>query len=307
MDRSVTTGQLDDLEEMVVAHAHYCVRLPPIDMLCRLTLDTADVRGLLAQPQPPQTGLRLRRISAGLAALMADELMVLGDVYAARSWYATARHAADITEDNALRATIYTLSAMLPLYWGRPAQAARIGVEARELAGASSGMASAMAPSIEAFALAKVGNREMSARVLDHAATAFERLAASQRDESVFAFSERRYLFYRGRTLTWLGRHREASAVHDLAKALYPPDVVGDPTLMQLDRALGFVYVGDIEAACELATRSLTELPAEHRGGIFLHNARRLLEVMPRHQQHSAPAQEYVELLRDLAPLPTGV
>jgi transcriptional regulator with XRE-family HTH domain len=86
VDSSVTTGQLDDLEETVVAHAHDCVHLPPIDMLCRLTLDTADVRDLLAQPQPPQTGLRLRRISASLAVLMADELMVLGDVYAARSW-----------------------------------------------------------------------------------------------------------------------------------------------------------------------------------------------------------------------------
>ena len=303
---SVTAGQLDELEEAVVIHAHDCVRLPPIDMLCRLTLDTADVRALLVQPQPPKVGFRLRRISAGLSALIADELMVLGDVYAARSWYATARHAADTTHDKQLRSTIYALSAMLPLHWGRPAQAAKIAAQAKALAGSAPHLASAMAPSIEALALAKIGNSETATRVLDQAAIAFEELADSQREESVLAFSERRHLFYRGRTLTWLGRYQEAGSVYKQAKELYPAEVIGDPTLMRLDQAYGLVCGGDVRSGCELATLALNNLPAEHRGGIFLRCARRLLEVVPRHAQSSPTVKEYLELLRSLAPLPVG-
>ncbi len=154
---SVTSDQLDRMEEAVSNHAVNCVRLPPIDMLCRLALDIADAGSALTEAQPPKTAHRLYRIVAGLAVLMADELMVLGDIYAANTWYGAARTAAEQTLDRALQGTVMTLAARLPLYWGSPLQALELASQARLVAGSAS-MATTMAPSIEALALAQSGD-----------------------------------------------------------------------------------------------------------------------------------------------------
>src|SRR5262249_50688974 len=90
-----TADQLDRLEETVDGHAYDCTYTPPVEMLCRLTLDVAQVRALAAGAQRPAAQHRLHRVEAQLAALIADELMVLGDAYAAVAWHGTARTAAD--------------------------------------------------------------------------------------------------------------------------------------------------------------------------------------------------------------------
>lgn len=239
-------------------------------MLCRLTLDLADVQSLLGDPQAPGTTYRLYRISAGLSVLLADELMVLGDTYAANAWYSTARNAAEQTGDRALHATVLTLSAILPLYWDRPTQAACLAHHARVVAGDTESMASTMAPGIEALALAQLGNKEASEETLAVSRDAFERSDRSQHTESIFGLSERRFRFYEGKTLSQLGYDQQAAAAFDQALTLYPTDVVGDPTLIRLEQAAGLIRGGDVPQGLNLADTTPTALPAEHRADIFL-------------------------------------
>jgi hypothetical protein len=69
-----------------------------------------------------------------LSTLIADELMVLGNVGQSTAWHATARFAADQTNDIALRADVRTFAALVPLYYGDPNQAVNLARQAQTIA-----------------------------------------------------------------------------------------------------------------------------------------------------------------------------
>jgi uncharacterized protein HemX len=64
-------------------HAQACVTMPPLVMLRRLVADFNELRALISQVQSPTTLIRLYACSAQIDALVADELMVLGETHRA--------------------------------------------------------------------------------------------------------------------------------------------------------------------------------------------------------------------------------
>lgn len=58
--------------------------------------------------------------------------------------------------------------------------------------------------------------------------------------------------------------------------------VVGDPTLIRLDRALCLVRQNEIDAGCQLATDTFASLPPEHHASIFFGYGKKVLAAVPR-------------------------
>jgi hypothetical protein len=124
-ERSITPAQVDKIDQMVRLHAQACVRMPPLVMLRRLVADFDDLRRLVSQAQSPTTLVRLYACSARIGALVADELMVLGETHRAWSWH----HCAIVTY------RFVRWGILIPLYSGDSREALSMAVETCNLSG----------------------------------------------------------------------------------------------------------------------------------------------------------------------------
>lgn len=159
-----------------------------------------------------------------------------------------------------------------------------MAVDACDLSGCivkRSSPAYALAVTLKALILAQLGSVDECRAALDESGESFARLDRAGRTDSVFGFSERRWRFYRARTFAELGQFDQAWEAQDCALELYPTDVVGDPTIIRLDRALCLVRRNEIDAGCELAADTLSSLPPEHRASIFLEYGKKILAAVP--------------------------
>ncbi|MGH3853051.1 MAG: hypothetical protein ACRDR6_06045 [Pseudonocardiaceae bacterium] len=283
-ERTVTPAQVDKIDHMVRLHAQACVTMPPLVMLRRLVADFDELRGLISQVQSPTTLVRLYACSARIGALVADELMVLGDTHRAWAWHHSATVAADETGLPELGLQVRSLGILIPLYSGDSREALSMAVEACDLSGSivdRSSPAYVLTITLKALILAQLGLVDECRAALGESGESFTRLDRAGRADSVFGFSERRWHFYRARTLAELGEFDEAWEAQDRALELYPTDMVGDPTIIQLDRALCLVRRNDIDGGCGLAADALSNLPPEHHASIFLEYGKRILAVVP--------------------------
>jgi transcriptional regulator with XRE-family HTH domain len=267
---------LDCLDERVDLHARDCVRLAPATMLSRLLADFHEVQALASQRHQPRTMIRLYGITANFASLIADELMVLGRPADAQAWHATAKTVADRTEDPALQARTRSLNALLYLYYGDPARAVALAHQAQAF-GRRPAAATALAAAVEAFAQSRAGNESASRHALRAGEELFRRQSQTDRVDSIFGFTERRWRFYRSRALLRIGTTAEARAAADDAISCYPIDVVGDPTVVTLDLARRLAFDGDLLQSAEVATAVLAEMRPEHRTGLFTTAGREVL------------------------------
>ena len=284
-ERSVTPAQVDNIDQMVRLHAQACVRMPPLVMLRRLVADFDDLRRLVSQVQSPTTLVRLYACSARIGALVADELMVLGETHRAWSWHHSATVAAEETGLSELGLQVRSLGILIPLYSGNSRQALSMAVEACDPSGfivKRSSPAYALAVTLKALILTQLGSINNECRAaLDESGESFARLDRAGKTDSVFGFSERRWRFYRARTFAELGQFDQAWDAQDCALELYPTDVVGDPTIIRLDRALCLVRRNEIDTGCQLAADTLSSLPPEHRASIFLEYSKKILAAVP--------------------------
>jgi hypothetical protein len=154
------------------------------------------------------------------------------------------------------------------------------------------------------MALAQLGSISDSQRALKAARNAFDDLPDDARSDTVFGFSERRFRFYESRVLSAIAIKtselealKKAEAAGELAISLYPDDVLGDPTLIRLDRAVCLVRAGHIREGCQLAGEALNTLPAEHRAAIFLNRARDVLRAVPERHHRLPDVRQYVDIL----------
>jgi tetratricopeptide (TPR) repeat protein len=289
------------LAEGVAQHAADCVATAPEQMLGRLIADYDQARLLLAERQPLGEQRNLYRIAAQLGALVADEFMVLGKAHHAAAWQEIAGRAADETEDSDLRAHVRTLAAILPLYYGDPAVTVRLTRQAQAIPAGPGHATRAMAPALEALACAQLGDRESSLRALEAARAAFDSIAPGQQAESVFGFSQRRWRFYESRTLSRLSDIPSAIAAEQRALDLYPPEVVGDRALLQLDLASCLVRSKEIQLGISLARDALLAMPAEHRTDIFLRYAWHPAAAVPARFRNQPHVTGYCDVLRSLS------
>jgi hypothetical protein len=265
-----------------------------------LALDPWALRTLDARP-PLALHRRLQHVAAQISSLIADDMMVLGDPDRSRGWHELAGVGADELGDNALRAQVRALAAMLPLYYGDPAHAVQLARSAHRIPLTMPAASTALALALEALALARLGDAHAARRALGTARDAYDRLGDPQRAHSVFGFSEHRLRFYESRTLAMIGDFDAAWSAQDDALAAYAADLIGDRTLVYLDRAASLVRSGDITGGCQLAGRTLLDLPASHRTDIFVKAGHGVAQAVPPEQRQVAAAAEYQELLGSLA------
>jgi tetratricopeptide (TPR) repeat protein len=291
---------IEYLEEGVLGHARDSIQTEPGDMLRRLVVDYDEVRILISKPQDLRQLRDLYRISARLGALIADELMVLGRPAYAESWHKVARQTADETGDDALRALVRTLAAILPLYYGDATETVRLTAEARAILPGPQDMAYALAPILASLAYAQLGDQQSARSALKTARESFEALDSRHQADSVFGFSERRLNFYESRVLSQLGDISSAIDAQEQALTLYPREVVGDRTLIELDMASCIIRDKNVTGGLQMASNVLINLPAAHRSDIFLRYAWNVASVVPTRFRSDPNVAEYRELLRSL-------
>ncbi|MGZ3144448.1 helix-turn-helix domain-containing protein [Lentzea chajnantorensis] len=291
-------GRLELIEERIVDWIDNYTHTPPAEMLDDLMPDLLEVRELADERQPAKVQERLSTATAVLSLLNADALMKLGQVTRARSWYGTARLAADDTTDGLLRAQVRAQEAMLPYYYGRLERTVSLAQKAQTLAAGAVSSATALAAAAEGRALARLGDADGAERAMATAQRLVDQLDTPSTD-AAFEFNDKRLLLYLSGTLTYLGEFDRARQVQQEALHRYraDPTLVIDPALIKLDQAVGEAADGDVDDACALAVNTLLELPGEHRTRIVLTRATDVVKAIPTQRWQRPAVSELRELV----------
>jgi len=243
---TVSVTMLDHWEEAVAEYGRQYMTVPPLRLLCDVLLDLGDVRRMCEHRQPLEFGERLCALAARLAGLAGMIMINVADQRLARSFFSTARSAADETGDRPLRAWVAVREALVPLYYGDPRQAAAAARAGADLAGRKACPAGVMAPIVEARAVAWLartgggGRGSFGRRVnlaLERVHDAFEALPAEQQAGTAFGYTERQLLFHEGDALVTLGDYRGADDAFRQAMRQYAPDEFLDRSLVTLGQA----------------------------------------------------------------------
>jgi tetratricopeptide (TPR) repeat protein len=315
---TVSVAMLDHWEGMTGEYGRQYMTMPPMRLLCDVLLDLGDVRRMCEQRQPLEFVERLCRLAARLAGLAGMTMIDAGDHRLARSFFSTARTAADETGDRHLRAWVAVRESLVPLYYGDPAQAAAAARASADLAGHQPCVAGVMAPVMEARALARltrarsgggirgdVGGRggaggaevRRASAALDRAHEALDQLPEEERRDTAFGYTERQLLFHQGDALVTLGDHRGADDAFGQALRLYAPAEFLDRSLVTLGQARCRLQAGEPEEALRLSQHTLLGLPSQHRPGIVLRAARCLGEAVAARHGDFPAVRDYREAL----------
>ena len=274
----------EELEELATTVADYsfaCTLAPPQAMLGPLTLTFTRASNLLGEKLSQAGGLKVREVMAQGAGLIADELSVLGDVNESKNWHNLAATLALDADKKALLNQLTALSASVDLYHGNPLETLRRVGQLTRGSGGSSSASTVFALALSAVAYAKIGNQELAYSAMSQADRAFDLSSEQERAVSVFGFSERRLLFYRGRALAHLGQMSQAEETYANTRTMYDSQFIGDRLMIELDYATALKGAGDNDESCKVALRALRSLPREHLCGLYLAHARPLTEQSP--------------------------
>jgi tetratricopeptide (TPR) repeat protein len=300
---TVSPTMLDLWEETTLGYGQQYQATPSLRVLCDVLLDFSEVRRMCEQRQPIELQERLCRIAAQLAGLSGRIMNSLGDHRLARSFFRTARTAADETGDRALRAWVTAREAMVPIYYGDPREALHLARKAQDLAGRTPSVAAAMAPAIEARALGQLALRgrtdavPSARRALVRSRAVFDQLSKRDTNDLAFGFTERQLAFYEGDTFINLGdpHHAEEGLSHALT--LYSAQERIDRTLVRLDRAVCKFQLGEPEHALAVGREAIIDLPAEHRSDMLMHRARQLTAAVVQKHGELPAVREFREVL----------
>ncbi|MFI7702357.1 XRE family transcriptional regulator [Nonomuraea sp. NPDC049480] len=260
---TVSAAMLDQWEEATYSFGRQYTTTAPLRLLCDVLLELSAVRTAMSRRQPTDLAERLCRMAAQLSGLSGMILINLGDHRLARSFFRTGRTAADETGDRALRAWICARESLVPLYFGDAREALHLAKKSRDLAGSTPCPAQAMAPVVEARALAMMTGADRKREVVDQAKralararNAFSHMREEDQEDLAFGYTEKQLCFYQGDVLTKLGETIEAEVVLDQALSKYEDHIV-DQTLIRLDQAQCKLIDGDVEEALSIGTRAL--------------------------------------------------
>lgn len=279
---SVSPTMLDQWEETTAGYGREYMSIPPLRLLCDVLLDFSEVRRMCDRRQPIELQERLCRVATQLSGLAAIVLFDLGDHRLARAFFRTARTAADETGDRHLRAWVAVRETLVPLYYGDPREGLHLARRAQGLAGRTPSVAGAMAPVLEARAMAQLARRgradaaTSALRALARGRAVFGRLSAHDQADAAFGYTERQMEFYEGNVYTNLGESRRADESLSRALAMYAGSERLDRTLIRLDRATCRLHDGEPEEALRACLQAIEDLPNEHRTDIVMHRARQL-------------------------------
>ncbi|MET7462124.1 XRE family transcriptional regulator [Nonomuraea sp. NPDC005501] len=276
---TVSPAMLDQWEEVTQAFGRQYTTTAPLRLLCDVVLELGAVRNAMKHRQPIDLQERLCRMVAQLAGLSGMIMINLGDHRLARSFFRTGRIAADETGDRALRAWVTARESLVPLYYGDAREALNLAKKSRDLAGATPCAAQAMAPVVEARALAMLSGTDSKKEIVDQAKralararNAFSHIKGDEREDMAFGYTERQLYFYQGDVLTKLGQTLEAEVVLEQALDKYQDHIL-DQTLIRLDRAQCRLIEGDVTEALEVGTEALRLLGPEYRTDFIMRPA----------------------------------
>ncbi|WP_327090452.1 XRE family transcriptional regulator [Nonomuraea sp. NBC_01738] len=276
---TVSPAMLDQWEESTLAFGRQYTTTAPLRLLCDVLLELSSVRAAMSRRQPMDLYERLCRMAAQLSGLSGMIMINLGDHRLARSFFRTGRTAADETGDRALRAWVTAREALVPLYYGDAREALNLAKKSRDLAGQVSCAAQAMAPVVEARALAMISGTESKKEVVDQAKRALSRARAAfshmkshEQEDMAFGYTEKQLYFYQGDVLTKLGQTLEAEVVLDQALDKYQDHIL-DQTLIRLDQATCRLLDDDVAEACRVASEAMELLAPEYRTDFLMRPA----------------------------------
>jgi transcriptional regulator with XRE-family HTH domain len=304
---TVSAIMLDEWEEATAGYGRQYPTVPPLRLLCDVLLDFGDVRRMSERRQSLEFSERLCRLAAQLAGMAGMIMINVGDQRMARSFFRTARTAADETGDRHLRAWVAVREALVPLYYGDPAEASALARASAGLAGRNPCVAGVMAPVLEARSLAWAAARREDAAgglalrrvsaLLGPAHEALGRLPAAERSDTAFGYTQRQLLFHEGDTRVMLGDHRGAGEVFRWSLDLYAPDEILDRSLIGLGLARCRLEADEPEEALRLSRDTLFAVPREHRSEIVMRTARSLGDTVAARHGEQRALREYREAL----------
>ncbi len=282
---TVSASIIDTWEHAAAGYGRQYMTVPPLRQLCDVLLDLGDVRRMCEERQPLEFSERLCRLACQLAGLAGISMLDIGDHRLARSFFRTARTAADETGDRQLRAWVAAREALVPLYYGDPGEAAALAGSGTDLAGRYLCVAAVMAPVVEARAHARLaslschGRRPALSRAraaLDRAADAVADLPSEQSSDTALGYTERQLYFHTGDALVLLGDWQGAYRAFSQAAQLYPVTEVLDCALVTLGQARCLLESGEPVQALAVARDTVLGLPPEHRTDVVQQVARML-------------------------------
>ncbi|MEV5408525.1 XRE family transcriptional regulator [Thermopolyspora sp. NPDC052614] len=282
---TVSPAMLDQWEDATSGFGRQYMNTPPLQLLCDVLLEFSSVRKAMAHRQPVDLQERLCRMAARLAGLSGMIMINLGDHRLARSFFRTGRTAADETGDRALRAWVIARESLVPLYYGDPREALNLARKSRDLAGQTPCAAQAMAPIVEARALAMLAGAgkkdvvDQAKRALSRARAAFARMNSDVQGDIAFGYTERQLYFHQGDALVRLGQPLEADVILEQALAKYEPSEWLDPTLIKFDRARCKLLEGEVEEAVAMAMKTWQSLDDDYRADIVVRKAQDLVKA----------------------------
>ncbi|MBG0568163.1 hypothetical protein I4J89_42710 [Actinoplanes sp. NEAU-A11] len=282
---TVTTRQLEMIEE--ATHGHICdyQSTAPLDVLQNIAAECSDVVALSRRRQPAAVQARLSAAAALLATLSADALMRLGDATQARLWYRTAAIASDDSGHSRLRVLVRAHATMLPYYFGDPQQTIMLAEHALELSTTPCPV-TALAAAARARALARIGDIGQARSAMRQARHLFD-LAGDSDSNAAFEFPARRLLFYLSGTAAWAGDVTTAYQLQDEALSLYQasPSPSIDPALILIDRSMCLAREHRTGEAATVAREALACLSEPQRTEIVLSRARDIVATIPAGQR----------------------
>lgn len=300
---TVSAAMLDQWEEATLSFGRQYTTTAPLRLLCDVLLELSAVRNAMSRRQPIDLQERLCRMAAQLSGLSGMIMINLGDHRLARSFFRTGRTAADETGDRALRAWVTAREALVPLYYGDAREALNLAKKSRDLAGAVPCAAQAMAPVVEARALAMLSGTDSKKEVVDQAKralararNAFSHMKSNEQEDVAFGYTEKQLYFYQGDVLTKLGQTLEAEVVLDQALDKYSDHIL-DQTLIRLDRAQCRVIEGDLDEAVKMGVAALELLGPEYLTDFIMRPALALEQAIMATNRHHPGLPLYREQL----------
>ncbi|MEV0398389.1 hypothetical protein, partial [Polymorphospora rubra] len=303
-DTSLTTNGADDStiehwQAIADSYGRTYRTTPVMDFLTRITQDMAGLRTAIDQWRTEAHRRELLRPAAQMAGLLATALVNLDDHRESRSWFQTARRAAQECRDATLEAWIIVRQAVSALYWDDAHGALALTGQAAALTNTTPCIASAWAPAVQARAYSRLGPSRMedTRAAIVRAETAYEDFAAGHGEQHAYGYTIAQLHFYRSNALTEIGDTAAAYGAQDAALAYYEPKASLDSTLVRMDRAVCLSKDGEHEEAVRFATQTLKTLPPEHLAPIVIRRANEFASELPRACRTLIPVRELEDVL----------
>jgi hypothetical protein len=192
----------------------------------------------------------------------------------------------------------------VPLYFGDAREALNLAKKSRDLAGSTPCPAQAMAPVVEARALAMLSGADSKKEVVDQAKralararNAFSHMKTEDQEDLAFGYTERQLYFYQGDVLTKLGQTIEAEVVLDQALGKYEDHIL-DQTLIRLDQAQCRLLDGDVNEALKIGTAALNMVGDEYLTDLIVRPALALEQAIMAQDPNASGLGGYRAVLR---------